>query len=188
MLPVTQTIREIERKAEEKRQRTLKKLSEAGVQIDKLPKEEVETGDGEYIRAFSKWHGYLESMRKNGRDERVAQVEDLFARIENWRSSVATKNLMAPAAVLAEHTLAGVAYTTATMRPGFKVEPDALIAAGVRTRELTSLVDTLNQWAEEVQPASADSTSEATNDAAMVFSPGESLLHQNRGNTQSTSQ
>lgn len=174
VLPVTQSIREIERKQEEKRQLTLKKLSDAGVQIEKLPKEEVETGDGEYIRAFSKWHGYLESMRKNGRDERLVQLEDLLARIEAWRSSVATKNLMAPASVLPEHTMVFMAYTIASMKPGLKAEPSALIAAGVRSREINSLVDTLNQWLEEVQPASAN-TGESTNDAAMVFPSGESF-------------
>lgn len=171
VLPVTQTIREIERKAEEKRQRVLKQLSDAGVKVEKLPKEEVESGDGEVIRAFSKWHGYLESMRKKGRDERLAQLEDLLARIESWRATAASKYRMAPAAVLAEHTMVFMAYTVASMKPGLKVEPSALIAAGVRSRELDSLVDTLNQWVEEVQPASGDAA-ESGDDAAMVFSAG----------------
>lgn len=171
VLPVTQTIREIERKEEERKQRVLKKLSDAGVKIEKLPKEEVETGDGEVIRAFSKWHNYLESMRKNGRDERLAQLEDLLARIEFWRINAAQQYRMAPAAVLAEHLMLSIAYAIASMKPGFKAEPSALIAAGVRTRELDSLVETLNQWVEEAQPAS-DNDAESNDDAKMVFPAG----------------
>ena len=174
VLPVTQTIREIELKEEEKRQRVLKQLSEAGVKIEKLPKEEVETGDGDVIRAFSKWHGYLESMRRNNREERITQLEDLLASIETWRANAASKYRMAPAAVLAEHTMVFIAYTSATMKPGLRVEPSAMVAAGVRTRELDSLVDTLNQWMEEVQPGSG-AAAESGDEAKMVFPPGEAF-------------
>lgn len=171
ILPVTQTIREIERKEEEKRQRVLKQLSDAGVKIEKLPEEEIKTGDGEVIRAFTKWHNYLESTRKNGRDERVAQLEDLLGRMESWRSNAAQQYRMAPAAVLAEHTMMSLAYTIASLKPGFKAEPSALIAAGVRSRELDSLVDALNQWIEEAQPASS-ANGEPIDDATMVFPAG----------------
>ena len=174
VLPVPASIREMELKEEEKRKRVLKQLDDAGVKIDQLPKEEIESGDGEVIRAFSKWHGYLESMRRNNRDERITQLEDLLSRIETWRADAASKYLMAPSAVLAEHTMVFIAYTIATMKPGLKVEPSALIAAGVRTRELDSLVTALNQWVEEVQPGqpgSGDATISG-DDAAMVFPEG----------------
>jgi RecQ family ATP-dependent DNA helicase len=54
MLPVSEPIREAERRVEAKRQHVLKQLEENGVKIDKLPQDEVEKGDGEVIRAYSK--------------------------------------------------------------------------------------------------------------------------------------
>ena len=62
VLPVTPTIREMECKEEEKQQHTLQQLDRASIKTDQLPKEEVESGDGEVIRAFSKWYGYLETL------------------------------------------------------------------------------------------------------------------------------
>jgi hypothetical protein len=158
----------MERKEEEKRQRILQQLDKAGVKIDQLPKEEVESGDGEVIRAFSKWHGHLETLRKNNREDRIVQLENLLTSIEVWRMDVASKYRMAPAAVLAEHTMVSMAYSIASMKPGLKAEREALISAGVRTRELDSLVAALNEWVAEVQPGSGD---EATigNDAPMLF-------------------
>jgi hypothetical protein len=158
----------MERKQEEKRQRVLQQLDKAGVKIDQLPKEEVESGDGEHIRAFSKWYGYLESLRKSNREDRIFQLEDLLARIEAWRMDVASKYSMAPATVLAEHMMVFMAYTIASMKPGLMAERDALISAGVRTRELDSLVVALNEWVSEVQPGSGD-TETSGNDAPMMF-------------------
>lgn len=171
VLPVTQTLRQIEQKEKEKRERVLKQLKDAGVNTEKLPAEEVEKGDGEVIRAFTKWHNYVESMQKKGRDERLAQLEDLKARIESWRSNAAQQYRMAPAAVLAEHTMLSLAYMVASMKPGVKVEPDALVAAGVRTREIGTLVDAVNTWIEEAQQASGENVG-SVDDAAMVFPAG----------------
>ena len=155
VLPVPESVREVERLAEEKRQKVLAELEQNGIQRDKLPQEEVEKGDGEVIRAYRKWHTYLDNLQKAGRDERVAQLESLLAVIEGWRSATAVKQRMAPASVLAEHLLVSIAYTVATLPPGLRVDADSLVAAGVRTREIGALVGQLGEWVEQVQPAAA---------------------------------
>jgi hypothetical protein len=167
-LPVPESVRELERKEEGKRQLVLAKLEENGIQIDKLPQEEVQKGDGEVIRAYSKWHSYLERSQSSGKLERIPQLEALISVIEKWRSETAVKYRMAPGTVLAEHTLVSIAYTTATMLPGMKIDSPSLVAAGVRTRELDSLTDALGQWVDEVQPAVAgDAESNDQNNARM---------------------
>lgn len=170
MLPVPESMRETERKEEERRQRILKTLDDAGVDLSTVPKEEIDSGEGEVIRAFSKWHGYLAQLQKNGKDERHLALTDLLGRIETWRLEAASKYRMAPSAVLAEHTMVSVAYTVATMRPGMKLERDALVAAGVRTRELDTLVQLLNKWVDQVQPGSTDYVqSSVAGDKEMIF-------------------
>jgi RecQ family ATP-dependent DNA helicase len=169
-LPVPESVRELERKEEVKRKLVLAKLEENGIKIDRLPQEEVEKGDGEVIRAYSKWHSYLESMQRSGQLDRIPQLEALVSVIENWRSETAIKYRMAPGTVLPEHTLVSIAYTTATMSPGMKIDSPSLVAAGVRTRELEGLTNSLGQWVDEVQPANA-AGSTGQSDARMILAP-----------------
>lgn len=170
LLPVPESIRQIEKQEEEKRQKVLAQLERNGIKQDKLPREEVESGDGEVIRAYTKWHTYLENLQKSGKDDRVAQMESLVLVIENWRSATAIKQRMAPASVLAEHRLISIAYTAATMPPGVKLQAASLEAAGVRTREIGSLVAQLGAWVERMQPAPTVSKTPTTKSAPMVLS------------------
>ena len=168
LLPVSESIRQVERAEEEKRQKVLAQLEENGIKRDKLPQDEVEKGDGEVIRAYSKWYTYLENLKKADRNERVSQLESLLSIIENWRSETAVKQRMAPASVLAEHLLVSIAYTTATMPPGMKLDAESLVASGVRTKEIGALVTKLGQWVDEVQPAPVSGSAAAG--SAMVLS------------------
>jgi superfamily II DNA helicase RecQ len=174
ILPVPESIREAERQKEIRRQRVLQQLEQSGIQLDKLPQEEVEQGDGEVIRAYTKWNNFIASLQKNSKDEQVLQLEELLSLVQEWRSDAASKFRMAPAAVLPEHTLYTIAYTSATLPRGMKVDKAALAAAGARTRELDSLVDILNAWAERYRPPaeSHGSASAGQDDPPMVFPNG----------------
>lgn len=167
MLPVPESLRESERAEEEKRQRVLSQLKEAGVDVDKIPKEEVETGDGEVITALRKYHGYIDSLARQGRTERVEQLEDLRYRIEAWRSDVAAQYRMAPAAVMPEHIVVSLAYSASSLKPGMKMEKEALVMAGVRTRGLDALVNAIGEWVDDVQPKVNEES--ATVCSPMVF-------------------
>ena len=158
MLPVTQTIRDMEAKEEVERQKVLASLADAGVDVKNIPKEEVEAGDGEIIRAFSRWTTYLESLRTNGRSQRVKALEELRSRIEAWRSDTALKNRMAPAAVIPEHLVVLIAYTVAGLNGGQQVDKDALYGAGVRSKDVAGLVQTINEWVDKFQPRTASSS------------------------------
>jgi len=169
VLPVPDYLRELERKEEETRQRTLAKLEEHGISKDSLPPDEVKLGDGEVVRAFSKWFTYLENMKKHGHDERHTALEQLFSRIEEWRSQVAVRQSLAPASVAAEHTLVAVAYATATLPRGHKLDAESLVAAGIRSKEIAGLVDVLGSWVDQCQPSS--SSQEKSDAPAMVLAP-----------------
>jgi hypothetical protein len=137
---------------EEKRQRVLQQLEANGIQSNKLPKHEVESGDGEVIRAYSKWHNFLDTLRRNNNIERLQQMETLLSKIEQWRSNTAVRNRMAPGSVLSEHTLVSIAYAVATMPPGVKIDTETLYTVGVRTNEISSLVSILGEWVDQYQP------------------------------------
>lgn len=162
VLPVPPSLRDIEKEEEEKRQKILSQLVQSGIKLEDIPKEEAEAGEGDAIRAFQKWNGYLESLRQTGRRARLAQLETLKAQIEQWRSETAVKTRMAPAATLASHVVVLIAYTVATMRPGTQVEREALYAAGARSRELDSLVTIVNEWSAKNQPAQQQQDSAST--------------------------
>lgn len=103
-------------------------------------------GDGEVIRAYTKWNNYVSLQEKLGKQDRCAELEELLSFVQGWRSEAAIQHTMAPATVLPEHIMLSVAYAVATYPPGVKVSKSDLIAAGARTRELDSLVDILNSW------------------------------------------
>ena len=158
-LPVPDIVRQAEKQEEERRQRVLAELESRGLSKEKIPDQELQEGDGDVIRAYSKWYSHLESARRAGKEERLAQLESLLSKINKWRSDTAVNHSMAPASVLAEHLLVTIAYTTATLAPGMKLDKDSIIAAGVRTRELDGLVTVLAAFVDEAQPASSDSGS-----------------------------
>ena len=173
VLTVPESIREAERQQEMKRQRVLQKLEERGVKVDQLPQEEVEQGDGEVIRAYTKWHNYIATQEKNGNLERTAQLEELILLVQEWRSNAAVQFRMAPSSVLPEHILYSITYAAATLPRGIRVDKCALVSAGARARELDSLADILNDWAERYRPRSEEAAlSQSKTDAAMVFPVG----------------
>jgi hypothetical protein len=171
LLPVPESVRKVEKQEIEKRERILAQLERNGIDRSTLPQEEIESGDGEVIRAYTKWYNYLESLRKSGRDDRVAELKSLLSAIEKWRSETAVKYRVAPASVMPEHLLVSIAYTTATMPAGIKMDAASLEAAGLRTRETVSLVTKLGGWVNMVQPAAA--SAKASSGAVMMLPEGE---------------
>ena len=174
VLPVPDSIREAERQDEIRRQRVLKNLEDKGVQIDKLPREEVKTGDGECIRAFTKWHSYITQLQNLEREDRVVQLEELVSLVNDWRSDSAVRNQVAPASILAEHVMYLIIYAAATLPKGMHVDKSALVSAGARSRDLDSLVDILNNWSDRNRSPSPDNAPDNGHeeDKHMVFIPG----------------
>ena len=104
-LPVPDQLRAFEEKEKARRDRVLELLVEKGVKLDQLPAEELEKGDGEVIRSYSKWNNYLDSQERLGRTERLDQLKALLLSVQKWRSDTARLYTMAPVSVLAEHVL-----------------------------------------------------------------------------------
>ena len=173
MLPVPDSLREVERQEKARKEMVLKKLEERGVSLETLPSEELEMGDGEVIRAYTKWNNYVSLQEKLERHDRCAQLEELLSFVQEWRSNAAVQYSMAPATVLPEHVMLSVTYAVATYPPGVKVAKSDLVAAGARTRELDSLVDIMNSWIDRYntakQPAEETNTSNETDDLPMSF-------------------
>ena len=148
VLPVPASVRETEQKQKKELQESLKVLEKAGVDLEQIPKSELEEGDGEILKSLQTWHSYLNSLQRNQRSERVDQLDDLRLRLEGWRSDMAVKFRMSPADVMPEHLLLKVAYTAASLRKG-QLERQALLAVGVRSGGIDDLQSVISGWLEE---------------------------------------
>lgn len=148
VLPVPASIRELEEKQRIELQESLDKLEKAGVNLDQIPKKELEEGDGEVLKALRTWHNYIDSLERLQKSERVAELEDLRLRLEAWRSDMAVKFRMSPADVMPEHLLVKVAYAAASLKSG-KLEKEALLAVGIRSGGIDDLESIIACWLDE---------------------------------------
>jgi len=173
MLPVPASIREQERLDEEKRQKTLAELKDKGVDLEQIPQEELEAGDGEAIAALKRWYSYVDSMMERGRTDFVNELDDLKNRIDAWRMDMAERYRMAPASVMEEHLLVKIAYATASLRAGSRMDKDALVAAGVRSNGIDELTTVLGEWSDQSLKESQNGAEDSVGDSPMHFTPGQ---------------
>lgn len=148
VLPVPASVRELEEKQKKALSDSLEILQKAGVDIDQIPKKELEEGDGEVLKALQTWHSYLDSLQRRQQHKRVDELDDLRLRLEAWRSDMAVKFRMSPSDVMPEHLLVKVAYAAASIRRG-KLEREALVGVGVRSGGIDDLESTITSWLEE---------------------------------------
>ncbi|KAL7552803.1 hypothetical protein ACHAWF_016059 [Thalassiosira exigua] len=174
VLPVPASVREQERLEEEKRQETFAALKDKGVDLQQIPQEELDAGDGEAITALKRWYSYVDSLESRGRADMVNKLDDLKNRIEAWRMDMAEKYRMAPASVMEEHLLVKIAYATASLRAGSRMNTEALVAAGVRSNGIDDLSAVLGEWASENQEE-PDEANGDDGDSPMVFKSGEAV-------------
>ena len=177
VLSVPPYIRELELKEEEKRKKALQELEQKGVDLQHIPKEEQESGEGDAIASFNYWFTYIERMENSGRTEFVNQMDDLKSRIMAWRLDMAANLKIAPTSVMEEHMLYKVAYATATLPCGQRMEKESLAAAGVRTNGIDELTKALAEWTEAIREpkegVAAGTDDSKARDLHMTFKPGE---------------
>lgn len=150
VLPVPASVREWEEKQKIALQESLKNLKDAGVNIEQIPKQELEDGEGEVLTALKTWHNYLDSCHRQQRSERVDELEDLRLRLDAWRSDMAVRFRMSPADVMPEHLMLKVAYAAASLKTG-TLEREALLQVGVRSGGIDDLESTITSWLEETR-------------------------------------
>jgi len=168
-LPIPDCVRAAEEKEAARRKETMAKIKASGLSTEKIPQDELAKGDGKTVQAFKKWVDYVELQRNNGRTDRVNQLETLLKIVEEWRSMAAVKHRMATGSVMTEETMVSVAYAQATLPPGRKLDRGSLVAAGVRSKEVTSLAASLGSWVDQCQPAVQ---TQSGCDPSMVFPKG----------------
>jgi hypothetical protein len=177
MLPVPASIREQEKLDEKKKQEALADLKDKGVDLEQIPQEELESGDGEAIAALKRWYSYVDSMESRGRTDVVNQLDDLKSKIEAWRLDMAERYRMAPASVMEEHLLVKIAYMTASLRAGGRCNKEALEGAGVRSNGIDELTKVLGDWSDEKLKESCATTNGSNKDSdqqdeSMYLTPG----------------
>jgi hypothetical protein len=152
VIPVPPSVREQEKLEKEMKQKTLAELKNKGVDLQNIPRAELESGDGEAIAAYKRWFSYINSLEARGRSDILDQLDDMKNRIESWRMDMAVRYRISPASVMEEHLLFTIAYATASIRAGgSRIDKEAIRAAGVRSNGIDELVSVLNEWAARAQ-------------------------------------
>jgi len=131
-------------------------VEKAGFDTKKMPKKELETGEGPmfwYIRKLKLW-------RENGKDSMANKHEELRKRILAWRDAAAQRLRIAPADVLSEHVIVNMTYVKPTTL-------DALKGIGVRIVGAEELAALVTQAKSELFPdALEEAAGGASQDAA----------------------
>jgi hypothetical protein len=152
MLPVPASLRELERKQNEKKAQKMKQLTDAGVSMDLIPTKELEALDGPVVRAHLQWLRQLQLYRQRGDNARADAHEVLLKRLEAWRDATAEKLKLAPASVLPDDKARQIAYS----KPS---HVDALRAIGVRIAGSEMLLEVVSKWRSEFESGGASSSS-----------------------------
>ena len=87
-----------------------------------------------------------------------------------WRSVIAWP--LRPS-VMEEHLLVKIAYATASLRAGGRMDKDALVAAGVRSNGIDELITVLSEWADETLKEMDNGANGLEEDSPMCFVPGQ---------------
>merc|ERR1719330_328715 len=139
--PAPQQMLELERAEEEKRLALHKELKDNGVDLARIPKEELDDGDGPMIRSAKVWTRTIAHYRSNENTAaRADALEKLLEGIVAWRDRVAIELRLAPFHVLPDHIARNVAY----VRPKV-VEALEQCGARVRSGELLALISDLTE-------------------------------------------
>lgn len=84
-------------------EKSLQEMRKKGVDVDKIPKQELEEGDGVVLKAFKIWCNYLDTLERLGRNGRLQELEDLRLRIDAWRMDVASQYRITPSDAMPDH-------------------------------------------------------------------------------------
>ncbi|CAE8642286.1 unnamed protein product, partial [Polarella glacialis] len=137
-LPVPQALRQQEEEERKRHEKVLEDLKKDGVDLSKIPAQELAEGKGEMFGAIKTWNSRLRQLRERGQQERAQKYEDVLERIFAWRLAAAQQLRMAPGAVLPDP----VAYRIAYSHP---MSVEALRGAGVRIVAEEELLALLRQ-------------------------------------------
>lgn len=138
-LQVPASIRQLEAAEQAAQVKRRKEMVDSGVDIDQVPPEERDQGDGPVTRAHLKWSRQLRSYRARGETDRADKMEQLLHQIQAWRDKKAADHGLAPASVLEEHVAKNVAYS----RPA---SVEALREIGVRVTSIEELSQIISKF------------------------------------------
>eukprot|EP01043_Picozoa_sp_COSAG02_P007686 COSAG02_NODE_234_length_27784_cov_12.556872_17_plen_997_part_00 len=134
VLPVPAAIRRIEEAEAEKAAKQRKELEDSGVKLSKIPKKELDEGDGPILKAELNWVRRL----KNSSPERRTKLEALLSKILEWRAAEAQQLQMAPATILPDYRAKQIAYSEIQTTEGLK-------SLGLRSSSVTTLAATTSK-------------------------------------------
>lgn len=134
VLPVPPMVLELEQQQRQRVEARKQELQQAGVALDRIPKEQLETGEGPHVKAELHWSRTLQHLAsKPETAERARKLGHVLAMVLQWRQQAAQKHQIAPCNVLADHLCKSVSYTQpfdleALRELGARIEAPGLLA------------------------------------------------------------
>mmetsp|Transcript_88469 Transcript_88469/g.245707 ORF Transcript_88469/g.245707 Transcript_88469/m.245707 type:complete len:912 (-) Transcript_88469:101-2836(-) len=136
MLPPPQSVIAAEQREKERAEASRQELKKAGVNLEQIPAQELEDGDGPVLQAHKSWHRTIAHLRaKEGGTAKADALEALLAAILQWRGGVAIHDRLAPHHVLPDHVAKAVAYARPQSLEGLEQ-----CGVRVRTEGLLALI------------------------------------------------
>eukprot|EP00939_MAST-03C_sp_MAST-3C-sp1_P003023 g3023.t1 len=167
LLPPPRSLLAAEQKHREKIEAKMERLAAIGVDLSCVPQSELDHGSGPILGALQTWASTIARYRSSGRNELADRCEELVRRLNAWRDEKAQHLDMAPANVLATHTIRTIAYS----KPRTAAE---LRALGVRVKGVEELAVSLSRWLKELclDNQDPDVDGGAENVAPIIFPAG----------------
>jgi len=134
LLPVPEAVLEQERLQAARAAAVRKELTDAGIDLSRVPEEELDAGDGPMLRSAKNWTRTIKHYRSTETTAaKATALEQLLTNIFSWRGRMAVELCLAPHHVLPDHLARSVAYSRPKTREGLeqcgvRVRVDQLLA------------------------------------------------------------
>ena len=113
-------------------QQKMRKLEDQGVDISKIPAQELKDGNGPVLQAELLWINMLSRFDQSD-PTRAKNLRELLARMQRWRDAEAVALVMSPQDVLPDYLARKVAYSQPTCK-------ETLVDLGVRGHRVEDLI------------------------------------------------
>ena len=138
-LPPPQFVLDAEAKAQRIKAKKLEDLAEAGVDVSRIPKAELDAGEGPALSAEVAWLRRHALWRSRGQGHRARAYEQLLEAILDWRRREAESHELAPCSVLPDHVAKNVVYAMPTTEAALR---DAGVRFAAGARALAHVIET----------------------------------------------
>ena len=168
MLRPPQSVLDYEDQQLKQKNEKLARYEKQGLNLTLVPQEELDAGTGPILKAMIKWHQMITRCRESDRPgdvEKANHHEELFRRVQNWRSRHAEELGIAPVNIMPEHFIFLISYSKPRTAADLK-------AMGIQVTGIQSLADLMSASVEELGLTNTNEDTEMVAGNKMILPNG----------------